>query len=119
TGKQLSRLGGPTDEVRGMAFSADARTLFAWSKDRDLHSWDVSTSKHLRRPCARFEWSPHGVVFSPDCQFVAVWSSVAYIRVVDVATGREIRRLTNPSDAHDQTVTCVAFSPDGRTLAWA
>ena len=35
------------------------------------------------------------------------------IRLWDVATGRQMTRF----DAHDHQVLCLAFSPNGRTLA--
>jgi len=45
--------------------------------------------------------------------------------VIDVATGQEVARIDNPPEEavgitkEDSGVSRLAFSPDGRTLAWS
>jgi RNA polymerase sigma factor (sigma-70 family) len=53
------------------------------------------------------------VVFSPNGKLLASASKDATVRLWEAATGKELRYLTG----QDSWIDCVAFSPDGKTLA--
>jgi WD40 repeat protein len=101
--------------VRHVLASPDGRTLASTSGDKTIRLWDVATRKGratLPGPDAYPEdWT---VVFSPDGKTLAA-AGVASgeIRVWDVAGGRELAVLAGDQDH----VRCLAFSPDGGTLA--
>src|SRR5262249_27104512 len=98
-------------------FLPDGKGLLTGS-DRQLpRLWDAATGKLVRR----FEGHRgrgsfvHGV--SPDGKRLASTGGLSTFdtsfRLWDVAAGREWR----PFGGHRDAVTCVAFAPDGRTVA--
>jgi predicted amidohydrolase/DNA-binding beta-propeller fold protein YncE len=71
--------------------------------------WDVSSGK-LRSTLPL----SGNLAFSPDGKTLAVGSSP--VQIVDAVTGKELAKL--PVDKKSSP-TCIAFGPDGRTLAGA
>lgn len=55
-----------------------------------------------------------GIAFHPSAQFMVSCSDDKTVRTWDLKTGRCIKVIP---DAHDQFVTCVAYSRDGGMLA--
>ncbi len=133
TSKELRRLDGPDAPIVKLAFEPDNRTLLAMSDlDRSasgnpirFHFWDVVTGQHRETLSAGLPWWPGqmmislGTAFSPDVKRVALGGQYKAIVLVDPATGNELGRVAAASDKHADTVLSVAWSPDGRTLAWA
>lgn len=54
----------------------------------------------------------YAVTFSPDDRHVVVGCSDKSIKVLDARTGKDIKALRG----HEQAVTCLAFSDDGKLL---
>lgn len=88
-----------------------------------IHLWDVKANKErlaIRDP-EKYRGIPGDIgfgvkdvpVFSPDGKVLATTTRQPTIRLWDVASGKELRKL----EGHQDTVSCVAFSPDGRLLA--
>jgi WD40 repeat protein len=77
----------------------------------ELTLWDVATAKE-RWTKSYNRWTTQ-VVFSPDGEWVA-GAGQAGLHLYDAATGAEVRQFDNPNFVQ---LLCVAFSPDGRTLA--
>jgi RNA polymerase sigma factor (sigma-70 family) len=101
----------------GAGFAADGRTLVAWDADQTFHVLDVATGK----PRGRFPFlgdedkrSSYVAALSPDGELIAFGSQGRFLVVQDVATGKEVYRFDRLPDG----VSAVAFSPDGRSLAW-
>ena len=67
------------------------------------------------RPGSITESLVQSVAFSPDGSVVASLGSDRLIRIWDPLTGQEIRQFGNGVDY----LSCMAFSPDGKTLAAA
>jgi RNA polymerase sigma factor (sigma-70 family) len=112
-----------------LAFTPDGKRLASWGDDRRFRLWELSTGKEvLSRPLVlsgvpplpegRLQKLPpeearvREVRFSPDGQTAAVAVGGA-VYLVDVATGQELLKLPGHGGP-----ACLAFSPDGRTLAW-
>ncbi len=121
TGKRLAAPG-PRSTVGAAAFARDGKAILAgYTKDEELHLWEASTGKELRR----FEGKPGQVEFvgflgdgksavsmsqhgSPKPGALKAELS---LRVWDLATGKETRRIGNGM------MHCAAASADGRRLA--
>jgi RNA polymerase sigma factor (sigma-70 family) len=121
TGQKLRQLPEHPERVQWVRFSSDGRRLFAWTNAKTLHVWEVGTGKELHRlACPGRDNQPEPGVVSPDGKLLA-WAEryatnrPGRIRLYDIARGYEVRRLPGPDGAY----TCLAFSPDGRTLAAA
>ena len=121
-------LGGHTEVVRSVAFSADGQVLASGSHDNTIRLWEVSTGNNLRwfyNRSSSNEYSNdvYGIVFSPDGQTVA--SSGQYrrggnqqrhvrtLQLWEVSTGDRVWAR----DADSSWTHGIAFSPDGNTLA--
>jgi WD40 repeat protein len=109
TGPQeaTSPLVGHTDDVRGMAFTADGSHLVTGSVDGTVRSWD------LRPVIATGSGSVLGVAFSPDGHRLITGSRDGTSRLWDAQTGHEIGEPVH----YAGSVTSVAFSPDGQQMA--
>jgi WD40 repeat protein len=107
-----SSRGGRTDEVWGLAFSRDGRTLVSASDDWTLKFWDVASGRERGKP------RKHGslvtaVAYSPDGTLLASASYDRTIRLWDAETGKPLETLRG----HTNRVRALAFSPDGSRLA--
>ena len=110
----VNRLEGPPSAVNVLHFLPDGR-LAASAWDETVRAWDIATGRELwsRRWGERGN-NPFAVAFQPGGRGLALPSEVGPTRVIDLETGAELRRF-------DRFVgsICLAWSPDGRTLATA
>jgi WD40 repeat protein len=115
--------------VHGAAFLPDGRSLVVWTGDRKARVWDVTTGKAIReveytgagraRPepvpvPGLGEWSIFAAAVSADGRRIAFGSRNELIAVYELTGGAEVCRVEKVF----RSFGCLAFSPDGRTLAW-
>jgi RNA polymerase sigma factor (sigma-70 family) len=144
TGKEVRQLDGKED-VTDLAFSPDGKTVAGMSKEHVIRLWDAVTGKELRvlrikrrrpesvDPVYTLPFTRAGVAgltFSPDGRLLAsirnkgifhantatgdiVPADNSSIHLWHVASGQPFETLAGPAEG----VTCLAFSPDGKTLA--
>jgi eukaryotic-like serine/threonine-protein kinase len=117
TGRLLAVLPTAVQPINSIVFSDEGRTLAAGGQSKDnqdvysLHIWDLATLTERRR----LTWSASGMhhfVLSADSRH-AVSSYGEELRLWDVSTGRMVKSWRG----HTQTISALALSPDGRTLA--
>jgi WD40 repeat protein len=120
TGERLLTLTGPTDLIRGLAFSQDDTRIASASEDRVVRTWDARNGKALET--FRGHSGPvFGVSFSPDGTRLASAGgtfdgqarSLVELKVWD--TTRSPEALVLPDNAF--LLYSWAFSPDSRLLA--
>jgi len=105
------------DVVLAIEFSPDGRVLATASFEGEARLWDVETGRQLA--LLQHPGFMVAMAFAPDGHTVATRSTAgtrdAAIRLWNAATGKQRALLQTSS----QSVSDVAFSPDGRTLAGA
>jgi WD40 repeat protein len=112
------RLGAPLqgheNEIFGLAFSADGKTLASASDDETIRLWDVLRQRPIGAPLQGelpMAFSREGIVAYIDLYSIVLW---------DVSARRELTRIRSPERASEgRAPNAIAFSPDGRTLAEA
>jgi WD40 repeat protein len=107
----LRTLAGHSQTVRCLAFSADGRLLASGGEDRRVLLWGPQDG----RETALIEHSDtvQALAFHRDSSTLASAGADAKVLLWHVATGQELLRLAG----HQGPVCCLAFSPNGATLA--
>jgi RNA polymerase sigma factor (sigma-70 family) len=130
TGKLIRSLTGQKKPVRALAFSPDSKLLASGSEDSSVWVWETATGKVRHRlPDDPKELqklrdgSVRALVFSPDGKTLVVGAGDHSLRFWDVATGKKLREMpgvgsVTHTSLHDGGIQCIAFSPDGRRLAF-
>jgi WD40 repeat protein len=119
TGKELRRLRVHPREIRGMSFSPDGRTVTVAADDTNgiISFWDFTSGRRLRGlgQGDSIPTQPASfVAFSLDGRLLASASDTEdRVCLWEVLTGHEIGEF----NANEGLPTCLAFAPDGRTLA--
>jgi eukaryotic-like serine/threonine-protein kinase len=133
-GREIVRLPANAGPVRSVVFSADGQRLATANGDRTVTLWDAASGREIRT-FRGHEDVIHGVALRPDGRWLAAADVVGTLQVWDTATGEVIgtRRAQpgNPTGrlvdsllgvpsarAQARSTSCVAFSSDGRRLAW-
>jgi WD40 repeat protein len=110
-------LGKHNREIIGVAFAADGKTLASSSWDGTIRLWDVASGKELHKLDEASKLAI-GVALSADGKTAATGAQGAEkkynVKLWDVPEGKEREKLGEDGD-----VQALAFSPDGKTLAWS
>lgn len=101
-----------TTPIASLAFSDDGPLLASSSRyDRTVRVWQTSTGRLLVEVDGRTNAA--SVALSPSGRSLATAGWDGLIRIWNVATGR----LSDVAGKHGGPVTCMTFSPEGRSLA--
>jgi WD40 repeat protein/tRNA A-37 threonylcarbamoyl transferase component Bud32 len=109
TGKEVLRLAGHTDAVRGLSVTSDGRRVLSGGDDRTLRLWDLAGGREMQR-LAGHKAGVTGVALSPDGRLALSGGKDQTLRLWDLARGREMRSFPVPRGQ----VLAVAFTPDGK-----
>ncbi len=120
TGKEIRRFADHKPPITGASFTPDGRTLVTWDGGLTVRLWDVATG--ARRKAYRLLAGGQGglpglayaAVVSPDGKLIAECSQRRFLGLQELATGKEVRRFEGLPDG----VCTIAFTRDGRMLAW-
>ena len=108
------------EDLSSIALSPDGRTLASGHWTGPFLLWDVGTKQRADGHLLKDDHENYGrLAFSPDGETLAHWNNKEGSILLTDLKGWSIQRL-DPFDvaAEEQAwVECVAFSPDGRTLA--
>jgi WD40 repeat protein len=121
SGKELRVIPAQQEWIGALAFSPDGKWIAsggggAFSPESPICLWEAATGRKIRRFLGhRREISNGCLAFSPDGKVLLSGSGDNTVRLWEVATGKELRTLTG----HTSEITCVAFAPDGKTIASA
>src|SRR5262249_41710234 len=110
--------------VRRVAFTLDGKYAITGSMDKSVRIWDLvsgETIRTLRLPIGPgFEGAIQGIAVSPDGKTLAASGvSVGHAKngfpifLVDWQSGQVVKNLKG----HRNTISYVAFSPNGKQLA--
>ncbi len=111
-----------TGRCLGLAFSADSNQLLVLGGREEINLWDVASGELLSS--VRTAPEPFGsglppflgsAAISSDLRRVAMGVGGGKLRMLEARTGRILWEAA----AAEETVTSLAFAPDGRTLASA
>lgn len=112
----IGRLVGHTGMCRALAFSKDGKRLVSGGVNRTVKVWNVPAKKEfatLRQDEAPRELpAPLAIAATPDGSLVAVATEEGVI-LRDGRTGESRGHFVG----HEDAVTCVAFTQDGKLLA--
>jgi WD40 repeat protein len=105
------------DDIVGMDFSPDGKTLATSNGSGTVRLWNVATQQEIGRPMTISNGSIDGVAFSPDGKTLATSNGSGTVRLWNVATHQQIGQSLSYTSS--SSVSSVVFSPDGQTLATA
>ena len=101
--------------VNAVAFSPDSRFALTGSDDETARLWEVATGREIRSFAGQTN-PVLAVVYSADGHTILTSGNENTARLWDVATGRQIQSFVGHKD---DSVSCIALSPDGRLVATA
>ncbi len=110
-GRTMLPFGAPDDQVNGIAFSHDGKTLAGAGHSGTVRLWDVPEWR-LRTGFYGHGTTVQSVAFAPDDRTLASVDDSGIARLWDSTTGAYDTIMTGQA-----RLWCVAFSADGRTLA--
>ena len=113
TGEHIEHFIDHIDYVSTVVFSPDGKLIASGGFDSRLRLWDANTGNHI----LTLRGGGPAVAFSPDGELIANQyrgsRNNVTIGLWDVHTG-ELRHVLSK---HHSPLTCMIFSPDGKTLA--
>ncbi len=113
-GNTLQVLAGHESLVTFVSFVGDDKKLVSVTDQGMTRLWDLTTGQERHWPGPKYI---SGFALSPDGKYLAMKFLVGKgyaIRLYDVATGKVIRSIDGLEGMHKS----LAFSPDGKTLAY-
>jgi hypothetical protein len=113
TGKEIRTLKDHSDTVYSLSFSPDGKLLSSGAADRAVKVWDVATGKRLYSLGESTDWV-YAVVWSPDGRHLAAGGVDKSIRIWEASPGGG--RVVQSVFAHEEPVTKLIYSRDGKTL---
>jgi RNA polymerase sigma factor (sigma-70 family) len=120
TGRQVRRAGWDDrwddhDLAEKVAYSVDGQTVATVSLNGKLRLWDAATAELRREERLGEGRSRLALAFSPDG--ASRMLAIAWQQAIDVWNVGQVRRTRRIAIERDYSPDCLAFSPDGSTLA--
>lgn len=108
SGGQVRSFKGHSSGIISVAFSPDGKLLASGGSDNAIKIWDIASGAQRKS----LRGNAYAVRFSTDGNLIAGATPQSII-VWDVASGTQLFSL----NGHTRTITSVAISPDGKTIA--
>jgi WD40 repeat protein len=94
-------------------FAPDHKTMAMWGNDQDVHVVDLKNGKDLHK--FNMQQGLTSMAYSADGKYLAVGTGNNELLIWDVTTGNP----ANPQETPKTPVQVMAFSPDGKSLAFS
>jgi len=126
-GKEIQTLKGHSNSVLSVVFSPDGKTIATGSGDNTVKLWNLE-GKEIQTLKGHSD-SVRSVTFSPDGKYIASGSGDNTVKLWSL-DGREVRAFkghsnsimsvaSTPSLVSNSGIVSIAFSPDGKTIAFS